>query len=174
MTMELGASSGPAWRPTLVDKTDAGRASKTPTALVGGDWGEGEQFAAGVRVEAFGERTHGAMDLVVLLSLVLLALGTWSLLADAGVPVWKLYASVTTTVLLALGALTRHPGWSASIRALTGGWIIAAPYLLNFAYIAPALWAYMGIGVVVTVASIPTLPARSRRRDQLAGAKAFC
>jgi hypothetical protein len=130
------------------------------------------EVGAGMRIEAYGERTHGAVDLMVLLSVVLLAVGTWLLLADSGVPVWKLYASVTTTVLLALAALTRHRAWSAGLRALTGGWIIAAPYLLKFAYVAPALWAYLGIGVVVTAASVPTMVARWRR-DRLAVAEAF-
>jgi hypothetical protein len=58
-------------------------------------------------------------------------------------------------VLLALAALTRQPHWAIAMRFLSGGWMIAAPFLLKFSDIAPALRAYLAIGVLLaTMASI--------------------
>ena len=109
-----------------------------------------------MRVEGFGEREHGISDVVMLLAVVCLALVTWCCLADAAsVPLWKSYTSVTLAVLFALAALTRHPHWASSIRLLTGIWMIAAPYLLQFADIAPAFWAYLAIGTLLVTVSIP-------------------
>ena len=109
-----------------------------------------------MRLERFGERHHSVADVVTVLAVVCLALVTWSYLGDtARVPLWKPYASVALAVLLTLAALTRHPHWAISMRFLSGGWMIAAPYLLKFADIAPALWAYLAIGVLLaTIASI--------------------
>jgi hypothetical protein len=109
------------------------------------------------RLERLGERHHGVADAVVVLAVVCLALVTWSYLGDAAsVPQWKSYAGVALAMLLTLAALTRQPRWAMSMRFLLGGWMIAAPYLLKFADIAPALWAYLAIGALVTtLASIP-------------------
>jgi hypothetical protein len=110
-----------------------------------------------VRLERFGERTHSVADVVMLLAIVGLALATWSYLGDAAsVPLWRSYASVAVAGLLALAALTRQPRWATSMRFLTAAWTIAAPYLLDFAHIAPAFRAYMAIGaLLMTTASIP-------------------
>jgi hypothetical protein len=102
--------------------------------------------------------------MTVLVAVVLLTLGTWSVLADAGVAVWKLYASVGVTVLLALAGLTRHPARAASIRALTGGWIVMAPYLLRFADVGPAVWVCWGIGTLVAMTAVPGVIALRARR----------
>jgi hypothetical protein len=109
-----------------------------------------------VRLERFGERHHSVTDVVMVLAVVCLALVTWSYLGDAAsVPLWKPYASVALAMLLTLAAMTRQPHWAISMRFLTGVWIIAAPYLLKFADIAPALSAYLAIGVLLaTIASI--------------------
>jgi hypothetical protein len=109
-----------------------------------------------VRLERFGERHHSVTDVVMVLAVVCLAFVTWSYLGDAAsVPLWKPYASVALAMLLTLAAMTRQPHWAISMRFLTGVWIIAAPYLLKFADIAPALSAYLAIGVLLaTIASI--------------------
>jgi hypothetical protein len=108
-----------------------------------------------VGLETFGERRHSVADLVMVLAAVCLALVTWSCLGDAaGVPLWKPYASVGVAVLLTLGALTRQPHGAISMRFLSGGWIIAAPYLLKFADIAPALWAHLALGVLLATMAL--------------------
>ena len=109
-----------------------------------------------VRLERFGERHHSVTDVVMVLAVVCLAFVTWLYLGDAAsVPLWKPYASVALAMLLTLAAMTRQPHWAISMRFLTGVWIIAAPYLLKFADIAPALSAYLAIGVLLaTIASI--------------------
>jgi hypothetical protein len=110
-----------------------------------------------VRLETFGERHHSIADVLMVLAVVCLALMTWSYLGNAAsVPLWKPYVSIALAVLLTLGALTRQPRWAISMRFLSGGWIIAAPYVLKFADIAPALWAYLAIGIpLATTALIP-------------------
>jgi hypothetical protein len=121
-----------------------------------------------VRLERFGERDHGVTDVLMLVGVVYLALVTWSYLGDAAnVPLWKLHASVALTVLFALAALTRDPHWATLIRFLTGGWMIAAPYLLKFADIAPALWAYLAIGILLMAVSIPGITALCTRRVRM-------
>ena len=82
-----------------------------------------------MRLDDARDREHGAVDLLVLLATVGLALATWAHLADtSSVPPWKAFVSVVITVLLALAALTRNLDWAMAIRLLTGGWLIAAPF----------------------------------------------
>jgi hypothetical protein len=124
---------------------------------------------AAVEPEGVPEREHGVTDLATLLAIICLALVTWSYLSDAaGVPPWKLYMSVAIAWLLGLAALTRHPNWSTSIRCLTGGWMVAAPYLLAFTNIAPARWAYLVIGTIVTVVAVPGIATARRSRTRIA------
>ncbi len=118
------------------------------------------------------ERQHSIVDLVVLLAAIALALATWSYVSN-GVSPWKAYTSVVVTALFGLASLTRHPHWATSIRLLMGGWIMAAPYVLGFADIAPALWVYLAIGSLVAMVAIPgiaVLCARLARSvsDQIA------
>jgi hypothetical protein len=94
--------------------------------------------------------------MLLLLGIVCLAVVTWSYVSEAtGVAPWKFDLGVTVTWLLALAALTRHRQWAAWIRLLTAGWMIAAPHLLAFTGVAPALWAYVTTGMIVAVSSIP-------------------
>jgi hypothetical protein len=109
-----------------------------------------------VKLTEFAEREHDLADIAGLLAVVGLALVTWSYLADAvAMPPWRTYTSVGLTILFALAALTRRSHWAASIRFLMGGWLIVAPYLLGFADIAPAAWAYLTAGAVLVTLSMP-------------------
>jgi hypothetical protein len=108
-----------------------------------------------LRPDRTGDRQHSIADLLILLSTVALAVATWSSLSGAaGVAVWKSVTGVAVTLLLALGALTRNPNWAAAIRVLTGLWLIAAPYLLDFNDMAPALRIYLTVGATVTAMGI--------------------
>jgi hypothetical protein len=119
-----------------------------------------------VRLGELGDREHSIADLVMLLAIVCLALVTWSHVVDAaGAPPWKLYTTLAVSMLLALASLTRHPRWAAWIRLLTGGWIIAAPYMLKFADAAAAPWAHLGTGILLVAVSIPGLPVLGARRS---------
>jgi SPW repeat len=121
-----------------------------------------------VRLEGVREREHGVVDIVMVLAIVSLALFTWSYFSGAGnVSLWKLYTGIAIAWFLALAALTRHPHRSASIRLLAGGWMIAAPYLLNFTDIAPARWSYVAIGTIVTVMGLPGVVTHATRRDPM-------
>jgi hypothetical protein len=120
-----------------------------------------------VRVEGFGDGNHRVADVVMLLAVVCLAIATWSCLGDgASVPPWKAFAGVALAGLLALASLTRHPHWAISMRFLTAAWIIAAPYLLNFAHVASAFRAYMAIGALLMATA--SIPRASRLRSDFA------
>ena len=85
-----------------------------------------------MRLDHAKDREHGAVDLLVLLATVCLALATWVYLADtSSVQPWKAFVSVVVTMLLALAALTRNPDRAVAIRFLTGGWLITAPFVLR-------------------------------------------
>jgi hypothetical protein len=86
---------------------------------------------------------------------------TWACLAGVtDAPVCKSYITVSVTLLLALGTLTRNPSRAAATRVLTGLWLIAAPYLLNFWDVSPATWVYLGCGAALTALAIPAWPRR--------------
>jgi hypothetical protein len=107
-----------------------------------------------VRLEKVWGRHHSVADVVMVFAVVCLAIVTWSYLGDAAsVPLWKPYASVALAMLLTLAALTRQPHWAIAMRFLSGGWMIAAPFLLKFADIAPALWAHLATGVLLATMS---------------------
>ena len=110
------------------------------------------------------DREHGAVDLLVLLATVCLALATWVYLADtSSVQPWKAFVSVVVTMLLALAALTRNPDRAVAIRFLTGGWLITAPFVLGFDDVAPAFWSYLAIGTLVATAAAPGIANRLGR-----------
>ncbi len=122
-----------------------------------------------MRLDDAKDREHGAVDLLVLLATVCLALATWAYLADtSSVPPWKAFVSVAITVLLALAALTRNLDWAMAIRFLTGGWLIAAPFVLGFDDVAPALWSYLVIGTLVATAATPGIAGRLGGRPGIA------
>ena len=72
------------------------------------------------------------------------------------------------TVLIALAALTRNPDWAMAIRFLTRGWLIAAPFVLKFDDVAPALWSYLVIGTLVAAATTPGIAGRLGGRASIA------
>jgi hypothetical protein len=122
-----------------------------------------------MRLEGFGERKHTIIDVLVLLMVVGLALVTWSSAAgETAVPPWRLQVSVAVTLLFALAALTRHPGWAAAIRLLIGGWLICAPTIFGFAGVEPALWSHLVSGAVLIVLSAPGLTVLQTRRTEAA------
>lgn len=96
---------------------------------------------------------HPIAHLLVLLSVVCLALVTWAQLSEV-MPGWKPVISVASTVVLALGALTRCARRAALLRVLVGMWMIAEPVLFGFWQIAPVTWSYMATGVLVAAISL--------------------
>jgi hypothetical protein len=112
-----------------------------------------------VGAEKFGDREHSIADLMLLLAAVGLALGTWSCLDASSVPVWKSYTGVVITWLLVLAALTRNLNWVLFTRLLTGGWLVAAPFLLGFGAVTPARWIYLAIGFAVMTLAVPGMVA---------------
>lgn len=119
-----------------------------------------------MRPDRTGDRQHSIADLLILFAAITLTLATWAYLSGgSGVPVWKSYASVAITLLLALAALTRNPDWAAAIRILTGLWLIAAPYLLRFHDVAPATWTYLTVGAIVTALAVPGFTTRRAAQE---------
>ena len=123
-----------------------------------------------LRVERLGEQAHGVADLAVLLSVVSVALVTRAGLADSAiVPTWRPAMAVAVSLVLAPAAVTRHPRRSAAMRFVTGGWMAAAPFLLRFAVVAPVVWVWLGVGLVLMVVSVPAVRNCAGGRLLLAG-----
>jgi hypothetical protein len=105
-------------------------------------------------------------DIIVILSVVYLALVTWSCVAGfPGMPYWKCHLAVLATMVLALSALTRQLYWAATFRLLTAAWIATAPFLLSFPRSGPLPLTYLIIGGVITAASLPVASSVWMRRD---------
>ena len=94
-------------------------------------------------------------DIVLLVSAIGLTLVTWATLCRAGaVPVWKPCCGVAATMLLTLAALTPHETWAIAIRRIISGWLIAAPWILTFAEVSAARWAYVISGTLIAAMSL--------------------
>ena len=122
-----------------------------------------------MRLDDAKDREHGALDLLVLSATVCLALATWANLAEY----FRCFAvegfrRCGETVLLAQATLTRNLDWAMAIRFLTGGWLVAAPFVLGFYDVAPALWSYLVIGTLVATAATPGIAGRLGGRSGMA------
>jgi hypothetical protein len=123
-----------------------------------------------VRLEDSKDVGQRAVELLVLSATVYLAVATWVYLADtSSVAPWQACISVVIAVLLALAALTRNPNRAMTIRFLTGGWLIAAPFVMGFNDVAPALWSYLAIGTLVAAAATPAIVGRLGSRVRAVG-----
>jgi hypothetical protein len=80
-----------------------------------------------------------------------------------------LLPDLSPAVLFALAALTRDARWAMIFRLLTGGWILAAPYLLGLWQAEPAIRASQALGALVLLAGISELVGRTRARTLLRG-----
>lgn len=109
--------------------------------------------------EGMGERPLGFGDYAALLAAILVALASWACLAGLE-PAWKPWLCVAVAVLFALASLTRHPEWGIRLKQAGGVWAIAAPWVLGFAHVPAALWAFVAIGIALLAT---TLPACLRR-----------
>jgi hypothetical protein len=71
------------------------------------------------------------VDLVILLCGILLAIGP--LLFDLdGAPAWNARFGAVVILLSALADFTTRPQWSSRVDVVLGGWLIFAPWVLNF------------------------------------------
>jgi hypothetical protein len=113
------------------------------------------------------ERSHGAADVVILLSTSCVAVGTWNYLSNIStVPPWKIYCGVGLIFVLALAGLTRRAYWAHAIRFLMGIWTVITPFIVGLPEAAPALWIYLITGVSLTALSFPGVIG-GRGRDRL-------
>ena len=101
-------------------------------------------------------------DLVLLVCAIGVALVTWATLSRAGgEPLWKPVCGVAATLLLTLAALTPRDAWAITMRRVIGGWLMAAPWVLAFAEVSAARWAYVLSGAVIAGMSMSRLPGRA-------------
>ena len=60
---------------------------------------------------------HRAIDIALLICVVGLAVATWAAVSHAGrISAWKPCFGISTTIFLALAALTPHIPWAAATR----------------------------------------------------------
>jgi hypothetical protein len=113
--------------------------------------------------DELGKGKHSISDVVTLLAAIGLAVAIWACLGgDAQVAEWKAWVSASSALLLALAALTRHPGWEIRLRLVAGAWFLAAPWTLGFGQVPPILWAHLGCAMVIlAAAALRLVSARS-------------
>ncbi len=99
-----------------------------------------------------------AVDLVILLCGILLAIGPL-LLNLGGAPAWNARFSAMVILLSALADLTARPQWSSRVNVVLGGWLIFAPWVLNF-YDQAATDFHLVIGAAVLALSAAKLWGR--------------
>jgi hypothetical protein len=111
------------------------------------------------------ERVHDAIDGVMLVTSLCVAVATWSYLGNIpSAPVWKFYGGVGLTFFLALAGLTRRASWAEAIRFLMGIWTITMPLLLGPTMSSLALLACLTMGALLTALSVPGV-IREKSRD---------
>jgi len=112
-----------------------------------------------VRVDC-AKRDH-ATDLVLLVCVVVLAIATWAAISGADrVVAWEHCLAVSVTMFLALAAVTPHQACAIAMRLAISGWLMAAPWLLDFAQMTAARWAYWIAGSIIAALSAPGLLPR--------------
>lgn len=101
-------------------------------------------------------RRQRALDIVLLVCMVGLAVATWAAISHADGPVggWKDMVLVSVAMFLALAAVTPHERWALSVRLAMSGWLVTAPWLA-FEELPSARWACLIIGSLLAVLSAP-------------------
>jgi hypothetical protein len=112
-------------------------------------------------------RRHRVTDVVLLVCVIGLATVTWVASYTDGVPAWKPCFAVSTTMFLALAALTPHEPWAVAMRLALSGWLLAAPWLLVLADLPVTRWSYLVTSLLIVMLSIPYLRHRAAGTDRL-------
>jgi len=106
-------------------------------------------------------------DAANLVAAICLFLSPWALhFAGQVMPAWNAWASAIIIALLAATALWRSGEWETGGDGMIGIWVLASPWLLNFAGNSNATWVHVVLGAVVAAASALRLtwPRISRRK----------
>lgn len=67
------------------------------------------------------------------------------------------YAIGIAVVIFALAAIYRYYRWEEGINLALGLWLIAAPFVLNFSHVEPAVWNHVIMGILIGVDALSVL-----------------
>lgn len=116
-------------------------------------------------VSIFNEK--GRLDRVSLALAMLLFISPW-LLDFSGLAIAAITAWISAVVIgvFSLAAVIRFAEWEEWINLAMGGFLVVAPYWLDFAYLNSAAAAFVGIGGFIVAISVSDLwVARHPPRD---------
>lgn len=67
------------------------------------------------------------------------------------------YAIGIAVAVFALAALYRFYRWEEGVNLVLGLWLVAAPFVLNFSNVEPALWNHVVVGILIGVDALSVL-----------------
>lgn len=74
------------------------------------------------------------------------------------------YAIGIAVAIFAFAALYRFYRWEEGVNLALGLWLIAAPFVLNFSNVGPALWNHVIVGILIGIDSLLVLMQRPHVR----------
>jgi len=94
-------------------------------------------------------------DWVNLICGVLLFISPWALgFAGDMMAAWTAWIGGVVIAVMAIAALVQFAEWEDWVALIAGALMIISPWVLGFAAIHAALWAFVVLGAIVVVASI--------------------
>lgn len=67
------------------------------------------------------------------------------------------YAIGIAVVVFAFAAIYRYYRWEEGINLVLGLWLIAAPFVLDFAHVEPAAWNHVATGILIGIDALSAL-----------------
>lgn len=72
------------------------------------------------------------------------------------------YAIGVAVVVFALAALYRFYRWEEGVNLALGLWLIAAPFVLGFSTVMPAVWNHIVMGILIGADALSVLLQKPR------------
>lgn len=106
-------------------------------------------------IETSGRGGRSVQDWIMLVCGVLLFVSPWAMgfSADSG-PARAAWAGGIAIAAMAITALVQFAEWEDWVALVAGVLMIAAPWMIGFAGMAYAVWAFVVLGLIVALASI--------------------
>jgi len=74
--------------------------------------------------------------------------------AAEGNAAWTAWITGAVIAVFGLASFADDITWPAWGNLIVGAWAVAAPWLVQFAGIDPAMWSHVAVGLIVAVSSI--------------------
>ncbi|MGO9419870.1 SPW repeat protein [Roseiarcus sp.] len=98
---------------------------------------------------------RSAQDWINLICGALLFISPW-VMGFSGVtaPAWAAWVGGIVIAVMAIAALVQFAEWEEWVALVVGVLMIVAPWVLGFAAMTYALWAFVALGLIVALASV--------------------